>query len=366
MQVLTPMQVAVLAVETWPVVPDLISLGSTAESELQGGGSRVGGRPASQQPGQPAQGLAGCSPTAGALTIPSSRLHGTPDKWGLSAHTLQESPSPQPLSAGPSSPCTAAPDAHPAGQSGNPSMGPQQPQMDSPASMRLPSQAILPKGGDFTAARASQSQHAAAPGGWKARHPGLLPAGDLQQVWGMQDAQSALTDPWHDRPHPTPVSTALSLSAASNIHVPIAGSGMERALSRDPMNVAEPWLFQHPSIASPSLAQPPAIHVHPGHTSASHGANPPGFHSSLLGCAGPSLAASRDSLAANIQDGAGSPTTYGPHGIPAGLVHLSNTSSSHGAGPALQETPWIPELTCPSSPCCTSIFEEPLDHLEAL
>lgn len=36
LQVLTPMQIAVLAVRTWPVVPDLVSLGSIAETQLEG------------------------------------------------------------------------------------------------------------------------------------------------------------------------------------------------------------------------------------------------------------------------------------------------------------------------------------------
>ena len=195
---------------------------------------------------------------------------------------------------------------------------------------------------------------------------GMLPAGVLQQAWGMQDAQPANTDPWQDKPRLTLVSTAPSLAIDSCTHAPITGSSMERALSQDTMNLLEALVFQHPDIVPPSLQHPPAVDMHHGLLSESQDLSVPSLRSRLLSCADPQPAASRGPLAAHVQDGAGGPLMYGSHGIPTSLVHHSNPCLSPGATPALQEMSWIPEQACLSSYCYASMFEEPPNHPEAL
>ena len=110
-QVLNPVQTAVLSVRTWPVVPDIMALGSVAESQLQAQWLHVHGsnQLASQQPWELVQHMDWLDPNSTGLAQPPSRAPDSPPRPGLQADLLHGQSSHEPLSAAPSCFGMAAP-----------------------------------------------------------------------------------------------------------------------------------------------------------------------------------------------------------------------------------------------------------------
>ena len=90
LQVLSPVQTAVFCVKTWPVVPDIVAVGSEAESQLQAQWLHVHGSSqlASQQPWELVQHMDWLAPHAERLPEPPSRAHASPAMQGLPADLL--------------------------------------------------------------------------------------------------------------------------------------------------------------------------------------------------------------------------------------------------------------------------------------
>ena len=291
MQVLLPAQIAMLSVKTWPTVPDLISLGCAAESQLQGSELQVVRCAASQQPGQPTQQLDELIVFGDALTQPAGRLHQTMEGLGQQADSQHAggSPPPQPPSAQPSSSHAAAQSAIPACKHGCPCLGLQQLQNSSPTSMSILSQAILPTTRRSTASGAWPQHPRADPLCSRTfGHQVQLPAGEWEQVWGLQGAagtrqlgkqgspvgeltlpadnpllslgqashigwgsvrtQTAHAGLQHDDVYYTPGGVGSSIGGCS--HASIADPILERPLSRDTMDMLEALVCQHPSVTS--------------------------------------------------------------------------------------------------------------------
>ena len=293
MQVLSPVQIAVLSVESWPVLPDLISLGCIAESQLQGSGLEDVGGAASQQPGQPPQSSDELNVLADALAQPGGRLHPTMDAWGQSTHSphASGSPSPRPSSAWPNSFYEAAHLESPACKSGRPGLGQQQLRANPPASMSIFSQAILPTSRRSATGRACRPQYPSTDPLCSRilGHQVQSAAGELEQAWDLQGAAGTLTrhlgehgspvgeltlpaeNPplslcqasqndlgitrtqpahaglQHDAAHYTPVSAGQSSRDCSCAS--ITDPNLERPLSRGFMDLLETLVSQHPSVA---------------------------------------------------------------------------------------------------------------------
>lgn len=90
LQVLNPVQTAVFCVKTWPIVPDIVAVGSVAESQLQAQWLHVhgSGQLASQQPWEHVQHMDWLVPDAGRLPEPASTAYASPAMQVLPADLL--------------------------------------------------------------------------------------------------------------------------------------------------------------------------------------------------------------------------------------------------------------------------------------
>ena len=108
---LTPVQVAVLAVRSWPVAPDLIAIGMVAASQLQATSVHVPDveQPTSQQPWELMQHMGWLDLHSAGLPQLSSGAHDSASRQGLQAGFAHGQPSLEPLAAAISPSGIAAP-----------------------------------------------------------------------------------------------------------------------------------------------------------------------------------------------------------------------------------------------------------------